>query len=146
MERGGLSWWDARTLLRLGRWSWPASGPAAGGDGDASFRVAEAVVLTSNLSGAATNGPVRGGGRLAAGGGGGAHGDAAGGGDGRPCLACVSADGEVRILRLGGVEGAEELHRAAAAAGAVPGTRAGVVTVPSPSRHQFLLVTRYVWT
>lgn len=72
-----------------------------------------------------------------------AHGDAGGGEDARPCLACVSADGEVRVLRLGG-EGVEELHRAAAAAGTAPGARAGVLTVPSPARHHFLLVTRWV--
>lgn len=99
-------------------------------------------MLTSNLSGAVVD----------AGGGDGVavppspgttttHGDAGAGGDARPCLACVSVGGEVRVLRLG-ADGAEELHRAAAVAGVVPGARAGVITAPSPSRHQFLLVTR----
>eukprot|EP00752_Nemacystus_decipiens_P005910 g5342.t1 len=137
-DRGGLSWWDARTLLRLGRWSWPTATAPGGG----AFKVAEAVVLTSNVSGAVVDG--RGGGDGVA-----AppsstttttHGDAGGGGDARPCLACVSADGEVRVLRLG-ADGAEELHRSPAAEGTAPGAQAGVITVPSRARHQFLLVT-----
>lgn len=63
-------------------------------------------------------------------------------GDPRPCVACVSEGREVRILRLG-VEGAQELHRTTASVSV--GVRApGVLTVPSSSRHQFLLATRWV--
>ena len=97
-------------------------------------------MLTSNLSGAVVDGP-GGGDGLVVPPSSGTHGDAAGGGDARPCLACVSADGEVRVVRIG-AEGVEELHRAAAGAGAATGARAGVITAPSPSLHQFLLVTR----
>lgn len=130
-----MSWWDARLLLRLGRWSWPATAARSG-----AFEVAEVAVLGGGVLSTSSSGPGGGGG--GGGGTGNTHGDAAAGGDARPCLACVSADGEVRVLRLG-ADGAEELHRAAGAAG-VPGARAGVLTVPSPSRHQFVLVRRCV--
>ncbi|CAM9262363.1 unnamed protein product [Ectocarpus sp. 12 AP-2014] len=118
-DRGGLSWWNSRSLLRLGRWSWPHG---------AAFHVTNFVVLASNLVDAGGGGGI---GRAPVGGSGNnnSHGE-----DRRPCLACISREGEVRVLRLG-AGGAEELHRVPPAAGA------GMLTVPSPSRHQFLLIT-----
>lgn len=62
-------------------------------------------------------------------------------GDVRPCVACVSGDGEVRVLRLG-AEGVEEFYRGNTNAGVDVGG-AGIISVPTPARHQFLLVTRY---
>lgn len=62
------------------------------------------------------------------------------GGDPRPCVACISRTGAVSVLKLGG-EGAEELHRVPAAASIGVGG-SGMLTVPSPYRHQFLLVSR----
>lgn len=121
--RGGLSWWDSQFLCRVGRWTWAGN----------TFKVADVVILASNLAeighASATaishNSP----------------GGDAGGGDPRPCVVCTSKDGEVRVLRLGG-DGCEELHRAPSAASVgMEGT--GMLTVPSPSRHQFLLVTRW---
>ena len=69
--------------------------------------------------------------------------DVVDGGDPRPCVACISQRGEVRVLRLGG-DGAEELFRSSpsAAAGLASAGGMSVLTVPSTTRHQFLLVTR----
>lgn len=129
--RGGLSWWDAQSSLRVGRWTWA---------GD-TFNPAEAVILESTAVGVGVNaahvansvpGSSPRSGAV----------DVVDGGDPRPCVACVSQRGEVRVLRLGG-EGAEELFRSAPAAAVLMRARGtGVLTVPSPARHQFLLVTR----
>lgn len=131
LVRGGLSWWDAQSSLRVGRWTWA---------GD-SFNPEEAVILESTAVGVGVNAA-----HVANSVPGSSPGSGAvyvvDGGDPRPCVACVSQRGEVRVLRLGR-EGAEELFRSAPALAVLTRARGtGVLTVPSPARHQFLLVTR----
>lgn len=125
VHRGGLSWWDAYSLLRLGRWTWPSG----------AFSIADMVILPSTLDIDARGSAPR---NSSAGGG---DGGVVSGGDPRPCVACISDAGEVRVLRLG-ADGAEDLHRAPVASAGVGGV--GMLSVPSPARHQFLLVARYV--
>ncbi|CAM9795603.1 unnamed protein product [Ascophyllum nodosum] len=128
-SRWGVSWWHAQSFLRLGRWTWP---------GDA-FNPLDTVILESAAVGVSVDarmGSVTNtdpGGRTA---------DVVDGGDPRPCVACISQRGEVRVLRLGG-DGAEELFRSSpsAAAGLASAGGMSVLTVPSTTRHQFLLVT-----
>lgn len=127
LNRGGLSWWTVPSLLRLARWTWPSG----------TFLVTDMVILpgsendidtTSERSSTSANTAspaVRG----DAGNGAGAAGDT------RPCVACISAAGEVRVVRLGPT-GVDQLYSARGIAGR------GMLTVASALRHQFFLVTK----
>ncbi|CAN0180073.1 unnamed protein product, partial [Ectocarpus fasciculatus] len=86
-DRGGLSWWNSTSLLRLGRWSWPHG---------AAFHVTNFVVLASNLVAAGDGGGSGGIDRAPVGG---SSSNNSHGEDRRPCLACISREGEVRVLR-----------------------------------------------